>query len=155
MKAKRASVSHAAFFNRRQGGNDVGRRRKLIVKLGQRISEQNEILRMIAVSLQGVESHLRHIAVSSNPAPNYQRPLSEYSTFNWPSIGATVLNRDDDDATTVEWNGQILTRRSPGLSAPRAAAGLCVWSLTLPLLFARRVHSAGSRRNQTHSNCGL
>jgi hypothetical protein len=32
---------------------------KLIVKLGQRISEQNEILRMIAGSLQGIESHLR------------------------------------------------------------------------------------------------
>jgi len=56
---------------------------KLIVKLGQRISEQNGILRTIAASLQGVESHLRQIAVSSNPAPNYQRPLSEYPTFDW------------------------------------------------------------------------
>jgi len=37
---------------------------KLIVKLGQRINEQNEILRMIAASLEGVESHLRQIAVS-------------------------------------------------------------------------------------------
>jgi hypothetical protein len=86
---------------------------KLIVKLGQRISEQNEILRMIAASLQGIESHLRQIAVSSNPAPNYQRALSEYPTFDWTSIGATVLSRDDDGATTVEWNGQIFTRRSP------------------------------------------
>jgi DdrB-like protein len=86
---------------------------KLIVKLGQRISEQNEILRMIAASLRGVESHLRQIAVSSNPAPNNHRPLSEYPTFDWPSIGATVLNRDGDGATTVEWNGQVFTRRSP------------------------------------------
>jgi hypothetical protein len=31
---------------------------KLIVKLGQLISEQNEILRMIAASLEGIESHL-------------------------------------------------------------------------------------------------
>ncbi|HZF39354.1 MAG TPA: hypothetical protein VE715_11045 [Blastocatellia bacterium] len=53
---------------------------KLIVKLGQRISEQNEILRMIAASLEGIESHLRQTAISSNPAPNYQRPLSEYPT---------------------------------------------------------------------------
>jgi len=67
---------------------------KLIVKLGQRINEQNEILQMIAASLEGVESHLRQIAVSSNPAPNYQRSLSEYPTFDWPSIGATVLNWD-------------------------------------------------------------
>jgi hypothetical protein len=86
---------------------------KLIVKLGQRISEQNEILRMIAASLQAVESHLRQIAVSSNPAPNYQRPLNEYLTFDWTSIGATVLNRDGDGVTAVEWNGQVFTRRSP------------------------------------------
>jgi DdrB-like protein len=77
------------------------------------MNEQNEILRMIAASLEGIESHLRQIAVSSNPAPNYQRPLSEYPTFDWPSIGATVLNRDDDGVTAVEWNGQVFTRRSP------------------------------------------
>jgi DdrB-like protein len=86
---------------------------KLIVKLGQRITEQTEVLRVIAASLHGVESHLRQIAVSSNPAPNYQRALSEYPTFDWTSIGAAVLSRDDDGATTVEWNGQIFTRRSP------------------------------------------
>jgi DdrB-like protein len=86
---------------------------KLIVKLGRRMSEQNEILRMIAASLQGVESHLRQMAVSSNTAPNYQRPLSEYPTFDWSSINATVLNWDDDGATSVEWNGQVFTRRSP------------------------------------------
>ncbi len=93
---------------------------QLIVKLGQRISEQNEILRMIAASLQGVESHLRQIAVSSNVAPNYQRPLSEYPTFDWSSIGATVLNRDDDGVTAVEWNGQVFTRRSASNKFPEA-----------------------------------
>jgi hypothetical protein len=86
---------------------------KLIVKLGQRITEQTEILRMIAASLEGVEPHLRQMAISSNPAPNYQRPLSEYPTFDWASIGATILNRDSDGATAVEWNGQVFTRRSP------------------------------------------
>ena len=86
---------------------------KLIVKLGQRMGEQNEILRMIAASLKGVESHLRQMAVSSNTAPNYQRPLSEYPTFDWSSIDAIVLNQDGDGATSVEWNGQIFTRRSP------------------------------------------
>src|SRR5262249_8777788 len=101
--------------DRRQGGtmSDVDRAEKLIITLGKRIGEQNEILRMIAASLQGVESHLRQIAVSSNPAPNYQRYLSEYPTFDWPSIGATVLNQDDDGATSVEWSGQVFTRRSP------------------------------------------
>jgi hypothetical protein len=93
---------------------------KLIVKLGQRLSEQNELLRMIAESLRGVEAHLRQIAVTSNPAPNYQRPLSEYPTFDWSSIGAIVLNRDDDGVTAVEWNGQVFTRRSASNKFPEA-----------------------------------
>lgn len=49
----------------------------------------------------GVESHLRQIAVSSNPTPNYHRPLREYPTFDWHSIGATVLNWDDDGVTAI------------------------------------------------------
>jgi|SRR5262249_38890005 len=104
-----------AFFNRRHGGmmSDKDHAEKIIVTLGLRIGEQNGILRTIAASLQGLESHLRQIALSSNPAPNYQRPLNEYPTFDWPSIGATVLNRDGDGATAVEWNGQVFTRRSP------------------------------------------
>jgi DdrB-like protein len=93
--------------------SDTDRTEKLILTLGQRISVQNELLQIIAASLQGVEAHLRQIAISSNPAPNYQRPLSEYPGFDWPSIGATVLKRDDDGVTAVEWNGQIFTRRSP------------------------------------------
>jgi DdrB-like protein len=86
---------------------------KLITVLGQRMNALNKTLQMIATSLQGVESHLRQMAVSSNPAPNYQRPLSEYPTFDWASIGATVLNWDGDGATSVEWNGQVFMRRSP------------------------------------------
>lgn len=93
--------------------SEMDRSEKLIITLGQRISEQNEILQMIAASLQGIESHLRQIAISSNPAPNYQRPLSDYPGFDWLSIGATVLKEDGDGATAVEWNGQIFTRRSP------------------------------------------
>src|SRR5215467_1101392 len=68
---------------------------------------------MIATSLQGVEAQLRQMAISSNITPNYQRLLSEYPSFDWPSIGATVLNRNGDGATAIEWNGQIFTRRSP------------------------------------------
>ena len=101
---------------------------KLIVKLGQRISEQNEILRMIAASLQGVESHLRQIAVSSNTAPNYQRPLSEYPTFDWSSIGATVLNRDGDGATAS--NGTARSSRADlrQTNSMRRSGFRAIWS---------------------------
>jgi hypothetical protein len=47
-----------AFFDQRKGGTmpDIDRAEKLIITLGQRISEQNELLRMISVSLRGVEA---------------------------------------------------------------------------------------------------
>jgi hypothetical protein len=37
---------------------------KLIIKLGQRITEQTAIFRMIAASLQGIEANLRQMAIS-------------------------------------------------------------------------------------------
>ncbi len=86
---------------------------KLIAALGQRMNALNTTLETIAESLQGVELHLREISISSNPAPNYRRPLSEYRDFDWSSIGAIVLKEDKDGATEVEWNGQVFTRRSP------------------------------------------
>lgn len=87
--------------------------KQLIVLLERRAKGQSEILHLIAESLQGIESHLRQIALSSNPAPNYQRPLSEYHGFDWSSIGAGVLKEDEDGVSSVEWNGQVFTRRSP------------------------------------------
>jgi len=114
---------------------------KLIIKLGQRINEQNEILRMIAASLEGIESHLRQIAVSSNPAPNYQRHLSEYPTFDWPSIGAAVLNRDGDGVTAVEWNGQVFTRRSPNNKFDAAVCFLAILGRILMAISGMRVLS--------------
>ena len=86
---------------------------KLITVLGQRMNTLTRTLQMIAESLQGVELHLREMSISSNPAPNYRRPLSDYRDFDWASIDAIVLKEDRDGATEVEWNGQAFTRRSP------------------------------------------
>jgi hypothetical protein len=92
-------------------GND--HLKQLLVAMERRTEGQSKILHLIAESLQGIESHLRQIALSSNPAPNYQRPLSEYHGFDWSSIGAGVLKEDEDGVSSVEWNGQVFTRRSP------------------------------------------
>ncbi len=89
---------------------------KLITVLGQRMNALTRTLQMIAESLQGVELHLSEMSISSNPAPNYRRPLSDYQDFDWASIGAIVLKEDKDGATEVEWNGQVFTRRSPNNS---------------------------------------
>jgi len=86
---------------------------KLITLLGQRMNALTRTLQMIAESLQGVELHLHEMSISSNPAPNYRRPLSDYQDFDWGIIGATVLKEDKDGATEVVWNGQVFTRRSP------------------------------------------
>src|SRR5687767_15974019 len=85
---------------------------KLIITLGQRMTAHNEILQMIASSLEGIDASLRQIAISSNPAPNYHRPLTEYPEFDWTSIGAAILKEDQEGVTAVEWNGQVFTRRS-------------------------------------------
>jgi hypothetical protein len=79
----------------------------------ERRTDPSEALYLIAASLQGIEASLRQIALSTNPAPNYQRLLSEYPGFDWTSIGATILKEDRDGVTTVEWNGQVFTRRAP------------------------------------------
>jgi hypothetical protein len=97
--------------NQAAPGNDP--LKQLLVALERRTEGQSKILHIIAESLQGIEAHLRQIALSSNPAPNYQRPLSEYHSFDWSSIGAGVLKEDEDGVSSVEWNGQVFTRRSP------------------------------------------
>jgi DdrB-like protein len=104
--------------NASQSGND--RVEKLITALGQGIRAQNAIVQAIAISLQEIESHLRQIVVSFNPAPNYQRTLSEYLGFDWSSIGATVLKEDSDGVSLVEWNGKTFTRRSANNKYPEA-----------------------------------
>jgi len=107
-----------AVQNAPQAGDD--RIEKLITVLGQRTNALNEIMREMAISLQEIESHLRQIAISSDPAPNYQRALSEYPGFDWSSIGATVLKEDSDGASIVEWNGRTFTRRSANNKYPEA-----------------------------------
>lgn len=104
-----------------QAGDD--RIEKLVTVLGQRINEQNGILHLIAESLQGIEASLHDIAVASNPAPNYRRPLGEYSAFDWASIGATVLKEDSDGVAAVEWRDQQFIRRSDD----KKKFGYAVW----------------------------
>ena len=110
-----------AAQNEPQPGDD--RIEKLVIVLGRRITEQNKILHLIVESLQAIETSLHDIAVASNPAPNYRRSLSEYSTFDWASIGATVFKEDSDGVAAVEWRGQQFIRRSDD----KEKYGYAVW----------------------------
>lgn len=46
-------------------------------------------------------------------APDMRRPISEFSHFDWASIGASVVSSDNDGPTHVEYGGTLWTRRSP------------------------------------------
>lgn len=46
-------------------------------------------------------------------APNYQRSLEEFRTFDWHSIGASVERTDQYGPAVVNWQGYQFIRRSP------------------------------------------
>ncbi|BAZ18952.1 hypothetical protein NIES4071_108370 (plasmid) [Calothrix sp. NIES-4071] len=45
--------------------------------------------------------------------PNIQRPIEEFKTFDWSTIGARVDNSDSYGPTVVSWRGLRYTRRCP------------------------------------------
>ena len=45
-------------------------------------------------------------------APDYSYPFSSYDGFDWSSIGATVVSRDQYGASIVQWAGRQYVRRS-------------------------------------------
>lgn len=45
--------------------------------------------------------------------PSYTRSLESFVSFDWASIGATVVQRDRFGAAVVSWGGHEYTRRSP------------------------------------------
>lgn len=46
-------------------------------------------------------------------APNWQKPLTKFKTFDWSSIGASVVQSDPYGPAIVEWGGKQFVRRSP------------------------------------------
>lgn len=63
--------------------------------------------------LQGIDRSLGAIALASQPVPNLTRPLSEFKTFDWGSIGAIVVQSDNDGPTIISYQGREYRRRSP------------------------------------------
>src|SRR3990172_12017265 len=64
-------------------------------------------------ALNRIASALEAIALTKAPAPNFIRPIADYATFEFESIGARVTGRDQHGVTEVEWAGYQWTRRSP------------------------------------------
>jgi len=64
-------------------------------------------------ALGRIAAALEAIALTKAPAPNFIRPIADYPTFEFESIGARVTGRDQHGVTEVEWAGYQWTRRSP------------------------------------------
>lgn len=65
-----------------------------------------QILGQIAQSLQ-------QIAMAMTPSSAICKPIGEYLTFDWSSIGARVLKEDEDGPSLIECQGQVWKRRAP------------------------------------------
>lgn len=74
--------------------------------------EQN-LSEAILEELRLIRQSLQVIAGAAASAPDIHKPIGEYDGFDWSSIGAEVVRRDEDGASVVEWNGKIFKRRSP------------------------------------------
>lgn len=80
------------------------------------LSQMNDSLRQLVESAGQTQRSIgRALATSGRPsgdaAPNLSKPLADYPTFDWGTIGATVIDSDRDGATTVEWKNRQFTRR--------------------------------------------
>lgn len=56
--------------------------------------------------------------------PNYRRDLAEFGAFDWNSIGAIIVARDEYGPTKVEWAGHHWLRRN---SSPNDKFGSAIW----------------------------
>lgn len=74
------------------------------------MADQTAALNRMADLMFGFLLHFAPEQARKLGAPNYQRRLEEYASFDWSSIGATVVALDKDGATEVEQNGNVYRR---------------------------------------------
>jgi hypothetical protein len=72
-----------------------------------------EIQHRQMVALECIASAIQQLVPVNTAAPNYQRPLETFTSFDWESINATVERSDQYGAAIVSWRGLQFVRRSP------------------------------------------
>ena len=70
-----------------------------------------EIQHRQMIALERIADTLDSLAPKS--APNIQKPIEQFKSFDWVSIGASVEKSDNYGASLISWKGQLYTRRSP------------------------------------------
>lgn len=70
------------------------------------------LLATLVGEVHGMRAALEAMAIANSPEPRMVKPLSEYEGFDWSVINATVVARDKDGPSLVEWGGFQWKRRS-------------------------------------------
>ena len=70
-----------------------------------------EIQNRQMIALERIADALEQLVPSN--APNYQRSLSQFRSFDWSSINATIDKSDSYGAAVVSWKNRQFVRRSP------------------------------------------
>lgn len=71
------------------------------------IEDQSKLIKKMACQLREVQQAMQELI-----NPNYRRPLSDFRTFNWSTIGSIVLKEDQGGPTEVKCGHYRYTRRS-------------------------------------------
>ena len=87
---------------------------EIVPSLLQGLNAFLEYQRRQTLALEFIASYLGQLNLSATAAaPNYTRSLAEFNSFDWASIGASVVQRDSSGATIVRWGNHDYVRRSP------------------------------------------
>ena len=87
---------------------------EIVPSLLQALNAFLEYQRRQTLALELIASGLGQLNLSATAAaPNYTRALTEFKSFDWASIGASIVQRDKEGATIVRWGNHDYVRRSP------------------------------------------
>jgi DdrB-like protein len=75
--------------------------------------EQFQLIMEALVQQTQLLDRLVRVVEARQPAPGYVRNLSDFQTFDWSELGATVTQTDADGVAVVTWRGHQYVRRSP------------------------------------------
>lgn len=72
------------------------------------LEKNNELLQAILEQLLSATTSM----TGSQPAPDYRADIKEFQGFDWDSIGAKIVQIDEDGVATVSWRDKLFLRRS-------------------------------------------
>lgn len=72
---------------------------------------QDEVLTQLKAQTELMRAISQQLRTNAPASPGYRRSLKDFQTFDFSTIGATIINRDSHGVSEVEWMGHRFTRR--------------------------------------------